>query len=234
MVLSNKTAKCGKRYISKALLWGNNLTHPPDMLPSLVHLPKGVFVFRESCYVWYMNSLMQLATKSIERRGLTLILTPNNARDAKTTLIAQLILKGPLFVLSGDEWVPGYALPRIIRSHTTDVKAVLSRLHTARVSTCFRLLSSLGHLPAEGEPILVMDFLHTFYDANIALQTRFMRLRDCCEELKRLASHRPVILTTWIGEGEGYDKFFPILSRIADRTFSWETEPESKEQPTLF
>jgi hypothetical protein len=53
-----------------------------------------------------MNELIKLAVDISERRGLTLLLTQNKARESKTNLIANLILKGPLFVLSGDEWLP--------------------------------------------------------------------------------------------------------------------------------
>jgi hypothetical protein len=53
-----------------------------------------------------MNELIKLAEGVTEKRGLTLILTQDKARESKTNLIASLILKGPLFVLSGDEWLP--------------------------------------------------------------------------------------------------------------------------------
>ena len=50
-----------------------------------------------------MNELIKLAMDSREKRGLTLILTQDKACESKTDLIANLILKGLLFVLSGDE-----------------------------------------------------------------------------------------------------------------------------------
>ena len=168
------------------------------------------------------------------RRGLVLILTHDQARQSKMDLIAHLILKGPLFVLSGDEWLPAFELPRMIRRQTITVKEVMNRLYTARASSCYRLFDSLAGIPSKGEPILVMDFLHQFYDADIPLRTRLFRLRECCRELARLAIHRPVIVMTRAGEGEDYDKFFPALCPIVDQIFTLALESDPVQQPALF
>jgi hypothetical protein len=180
-----------------------------------------------------MNELINLAIDITQKRGLALILTRDRARQNKTDLIANLILNGPLFIVSGDEWLPSFVLPRMIRGRTMEIKAVTSRLYTVRASTCYRLFDSLANIPSKGEPILVLDFLHTFYDADIPLRTRLFRLRECCRELKRLAFYRPVIVVTQEMEGEDYKKFIPTLFPIVDKTFTLEPEPESISQPVL-
>jgi hypothetical protein len=181
-----------------------------------------------------MDDIIKLAVDGTGKRGLALILTKDKAYKSKTDLIASLILNGPLFILSGDEWLPAFGLPRIIRGRTTELKTVLSRLYSARASTCYRLFDSLANLPSQGEPLLVMDFLHTFYDADIPLRTRLFRLRECCRELKRLAFYRPVIVMTREGEGEEYEKFIQALVPLTDRTFTLEPELEPIQQPALF
>ena len=181
-----------------------------------------------------MNTFIKLAIDITEKRGLILILTKDKARENKTNLIGNLIINGPLFIVSGDEWLPSFLLPRIIRGHTTAVKMIMDRLRTVRASTCYRLWDSLANTPSKGEPILVMDFLHTFYDADIQLRTRLFRLRECCRELKRLALYRPVIVITQEMEGEDYEKFIPALSPIADKIFTLEPASEQMKQPILF
>ncbi|HLO27719.1 MAG TPA: hypothetical protein VK249_01205 [Anaerolineales bacterium] len=181
-----------------------------------------------------MNDILKLPIELTEKRRLVLILTQDKARNNKTDLIANLILNGPLFIVSGDEWLPSYLLPRLIRERTTEIKTILECLHTVRASTCYRLWDSLASIPSKGEPILVMDFLHTFYDADIPLRTRLFRLRECCRELKRLAFYRPVIVMTQELEGEDYEKFSPALFPIADKTFILEPELEQISQPVLF
>jgi hypothetical protein len=181
-----------------------------------------------------MNKLLELTAKITEKRALTLILTKDRARKSKTDLIASLILNGPLFVVSGDEWLPSFALPRIIRRQTTEIKTIMGRLYTARASTCYRLLDSLANTALMGEPILVLDFLHTFYDPNIPLRTRLFKLIECCRELKRLSFYRPVIVMTQEMKGEDYEKFFTTLYSVVDRTLSLEPELEKITQPALF
>lgn len=185
-------------------------------------------------YAMDMDDIIKLAIDTTEKRGLALILTRDRARQSKMDLIARLILKGPLFVVSGDEWLPAFDLPRIIRGQTTAVREVMNRLSSVRTSTCYRLFDSLANIPSKGEPILVMDFLHTFYDADIPLRTRLFRLRECCRELARLAFHRPVLVMTQEREGEEYDRFIPALWPIVDQSFTLALELRSIEQPALF
>jgi hypothetical protein len=181
-----------------------------------------------------MNDVIKTTIESKEKRGLTLLLTRDEARQSKTELIARLILSGPLFVLSGDEWLPAFELPRLIRERTTEVKRIMARLYSARASTCHRLFDSLAGIPSKGEPILVLEFLHTFYDADVPLNVRLLRLRECCRELKRLAFYRPVIVMTQEMAAEDYEKFTPALYSISDSIFRLEPEIEQVKQPALF
>jgi len=181
-----------------------------------------------------MNTLSKLPTEPTHLRGLTLILTEDKARSQITELIAALILHHSLFVLAASEWLPAYELTRLIRQKTLEVRPTLDRLYTVRVSTCHRLLDSLTNIPSKGEPVLVLDFRHTFYDSDISLHTRLIRLRECCRELARLAFYRPVIVITQAMEGKDYDKFIPALSPIANKTLILEHDSEPIPQPTLF
>jgi hypothetical protein len=107
-------------------------------------------------------------------------------------------------------------------------------LYTVRASTCYRLFDSLAGIPLKGEPILLMDFLHTFYDSDIPLRVRLFKLRECCRELKRLSVYRPVIVLTQERQDEDYEKFIPALWSITDRTITLDLELEPAQQPALF
>jgi hypothetical protein len=168
-----------------------------------------------------MNKLLKLTIDVTQKRGLNLILTKNRARKNKTDLMAAIISQGPLFVVAGSGWLPSYELTHIIRKKTHEVKQCLNRLYTIRTPTCYRLLDSLANIPLKGEPLLVMDLLHTFYDSDIPLDIRFHKLRECCRHLESLAFYRPVLVLTQemiVENIEDYEKFFPILHSVADRT----------------
>jgi hypothetical protein len=166
-----------------------------------------------------MNSLEKLPTDLTRSRGLALVLTPDKARKECTELIAAFILNGPLFVVAASEWLPGYELTRTIRRSTTRLRQTLSRLYSARASTCYRLFDTLASLPSSGEPVLVLDFLHTFYDDDVPLSVRLFKLRQCCQELKRLALYRPVITITQQVHTAESETFIPPIRSAADKTF---------------
>jgi hypothetical protein len=181
-----------------------------------------------------MNTLSNLPSNITHSRGLALLLTIDKARSILTEFIAAQIITGPLLVISGSEWLPAYELTRILRSQTLEVKEALNYLHTVRASTCFRLFDSLANIPSNGEPILVLDILHTFYDEDVPLRVRLFKLRECCRQLKRLALYRPVILMTQEMPVEDYEKFIPALRSIADRVLTLEPNLEQIRQPALF
>ncbi len=181
-----------------------------------------------------MNKLLNLPTDITRQRSLILLLTTDKARTGITELIAALILSSPLFVIAASEWLPAFELTRILRKRTLEIRLTLNRLYSVRASTSYRLLDSLANIPSNGEPILVLDFLHTFYDPDVLLLVRLRTLRECCRQLRRLALYRPVIAITQQMPVDDYEKFSPALRSVADKILTLEPELEQVKQPALF
>jgi hypothetical protein len=207
----------------------------PMGIPKVSPFPTrwGLFIFIHPRYSDSMNTLLNLPNDMTRQRGLTLILTADKARTSITELIARLTLSSPLFVIAASEWLPAYELTRILRRKTLHVRQALNNLRTARTSTCYRLLDTLVNIPPNGEPILVLDFLYTFYDPDVPLRIRLYKLRECCRHLKYLAFYRPMIVMAQELQIEDYEKFSPALLSIADQTLTLESEPEQVKQPEL-
>jgi hypothetical protein len=181
-----------------------------------------------------MNKLLKSPTDLNCSRGVMLVLIEDEAHRVLTELIASLLLQAPLFVIAGGGWLPALELARIIRRNTLNIRPVLNRLYTTRASTCHQLFDSLADRRSNGEPILVLDFLDTFYDPNISLSVRLLRLRQCYPELQRLAFYRPVIVITRDAHVENGDGFISSLTSVADKTLSLESEIELVKQPAFF
>lgn len=182
-----------------------------------------------------MNNLLNSPTNLTRSRGLNLILTANEAHASLTELIVALILQAPLFVVAGSDWLPLSELTDLVCKVTPDVTHALNRLYTARASTCYQLFDELGSRRSNGEPILVLDFLHTFNDVDIPLPVRLFKLQQCCRELTRLAFYRPVsVITKDIHSENSSDEFISILTSVADKTFLLEAQFESVNQTALF
>ena len=96
------------------------------------------------------------------------------------------------------------------------------------------MLDSLSNAASVGEPILVLDFVHAFHDADIPYAVRAFKLRKCYDELNRLAFYRSVIVMTQQMQGEEYERFSQVLCSAASKILYLEAEPERVSQPVLF
>jgi len=181
-----------------------------------------------------MNEILKLTQAITERQGVILILTKAKEQRRKTDLIYHLIVKGHLLVIAADEWLPGFALPQIIRRHGSRVKEVAKRLRTVCPTTHLRLMDSLSTISPKGEPMLVLDFLHPFYDSKVNFRLRFQVLRQCCNHLKRIATQRPILIMTQEMSGQDYEQFIPLLHSIAQKILYLEPESEAVLQDVLF
>jgi hypothetical protein len=130
--------------------------------------------------------------------------------------------------------MPAFALTSLIDSNGVDNERALKNLYMARACTCFELFESLASRRSNGEAILVLDFLHSFYDSEVPLSNRLLRFSQCCRELQRLAFYRPVTVTTTDSGVENADDFISVLTSVADRIFSPESELEPVKQIALF
>ena len=139
-----------------------------------------------------MNALLNLPIHLHPSRRLTLVVAERYEHENITELIAALCLRGPLYVLAGSDWLPGYGLTRLIRHRTHEVRQTLKHVRMARAFTCYQLLDLIANIRPDDEPLLILDFLNTFLNDDIPLPVRFRVLRQCCGHLQRLAFRKPV------------------------------------------
>lgn len=179
-------------------------------------------------------SLAGLATVCDSRR-LLLVETPGRESEGFTELIAALSLRGPFYVIAGGEWLPGYALTRSLRAKTLQVKQALDHVILARPFTCYQVLDLLDETRPGSEPIMILDLLHHFYNDDVDLRVRFRVFEQACKHLQRLSLFRPVLVFVQRASVEYYQKFFSLLTSLADETFQMDEELTSNSvQPALF
>ena len=139
-------------------------------------------------------------------------------RDHKglTELIAQLALRGPFHLITGGQWLPDQdSLRRSVRWYTTEVEETLNHPILGRPSTCLQMLDQLASADSQSHPILVLDFLHFFYDPDVDLALRQRVLEQCCQCLRQLARSKPVVVLVHHLVMDEYQLFFPILESVA-------------------
>ena len=164
---------------------------------------------------------------------LLLVETLGPEKEKITEIIAKLILRGPLRIMAGSDWLPAYALSRRIRQRSLDVKQILDRLYVARAFTCYQVLDLLEGTRSSGDPLLILDLLHNFYDPDIPLPTRLRILKQCSQHLERLSYHRPVAVLIQQAHNEDYQAFYSVLLPIADEILRVHEGGERISQPAL-
>jgi len=123
---------------------------------------------------------------------ILLLISPDTMVDHLFDLVAQLALKGPLYVLDGGNIFQGYLLARVLRRQTPDISKPMQRVLLSRAFTCYQMEALLSEGKFEPCPVLVLDLLETFYDQGVRVPERRRLMRGCIERLKTLAHRAPV------------------------------------------
>jgi hypothetical protein len=146
-------------------------------------------------------------------------------------LITQWVLRGTFYLIAAGEWFPDHDDVRYsVFRHTNAVNEKLKNLILARARTCMQLLDLLMEADKQNRPVLILDFLHLFYDEDVELSVRDRILDQCCQYTKWLSLSNPVaVLVPKLSSKEDFRRFFPLLAAIADEIIpvgeSSKTEP---------
>jgi hypothetical protein len=136
--------------------------------------------------------------------GRVLVLAAAHAAGASMLeLAARLAQRGPLCVLDGGNRFNAYIVARRLRrlyaagsaAGQMDLPQVLGRIRVARAFTCYQMTAMLEQAPESASPVLVVDFLNTFYDESVPLAERRRLLEICLGHLERLSQPAAVVVS---------------------------------------
>ena len=167
---------------------------------------------------------------------LLLVKTVDKAHEAIIELITQWVLRGGFYLIAGGEWLPNHDdLRYSVYRHTVAVDGTLDNLTLARPFTCLQLLDLLIEADRQSKPVLILDFLHLFYNSDVDLSLRYSTLEQCCQYTKRLSFSNLVALIVPSLTIEDYRRFFPFVASIADEIIESGERPSAEaSQGSLF
>jgi hypothetical protein len=174
--------------------------------------------------------------QSILEPRLYLIELAGREHESITELIAALALRGAFDLIAAGEWLPDQnRLRRALRRHTLAVKETLDHLILERPFTCFQFRDQLEQANSNNRLMLILDFLHHFYNPDLDLSLRQRVLEQCCRHLGRLSQSRHVIVLVQHLPVDEYQKFFSMLASVADEILEAQEEAVTEAiQDTLF
>ncbi len=200
----------------------------------------GLFIFPRHRYCVCMGpvaiSLLSYLPSLSSQGKLTVGILQERQHEELTEFIARLALSGPFHLIVGGEWLPDQdSLRRAVRRHTTTFMEVLEHPILGRPSTCFQLRDQLEKTEYQPHPVLILNFLHHFYDPDIELTLRQRVLADCCQRVQVLAISRPVLVLVRVMPAAEYPLFLQPLTSIASEIIEIQEKPNTEAiQASLF
>jgi hypothetical protein len=160
---------------------------------------------------------------------LLLVKTTGRDPQAIIELITHWVLRGRFYLIAAGEWLPHHDdLRYSIYKYTSAIDDALENLVLARPFTCYQLLDLLMEADRLNRPVLILDYLHLFYDPNVDLSLRDTVLEKCCHYVRRLSFSNPVVLLVQDVVGDEYERFFPLVAAMADNIIESDKNPSSQ------
>jgi hypothetical protein len=120
-----------------------------------------------------------------------LVVADRPAHSLLLTVAARLAERGPLTILDGGNLSDVHAMAR-----TANWSAdVLERIYISRAFTCHQMASMLEAARTGAAPILLLDFLNTFYDQNVPFFDRRHLLGRCLRQIDFLGRGAGLVVT---------------------------------------
>jgi hypothetical protein len=181
-----------------------------------------------------MNALIDTLWSLAVRRGrLLLVVTDGREKQKITDLITALMRRDSLYTIAAGDWLPGYGLARMLRCREVRLAHRLERGRLERPFDCRQLLRLLAKAAPDGKPMLILDFLNTFYDSAMPLTLRCELLNACCWHLQRLARTNSVAVIVQQEALADYRYFYPFLAGVAHETLKPALAAPEVAQPRL-
>lgn len=170
-------------------------------------------------------SLANISLAAVPPR-LRLIVIQEPDDKSIANLIVRLALGGPFHLISCGHWLPDQdAMLETARRYTLAVEETLNNLIIGRPANCSRLQNQLEQAEKQPNAILILNFLHPFFDPDIEAPLRQRILERCCLSLKSLSQSKPVTILVRKMASEEYQNFFESVTSVADEILEVEEEP---------
>lgn len=159
-----------------------------------------------------------------------LLILPRQSRHRLLMAVAYVARQQPVIVLDCGRQFDSSIVNRAAGGRPE----IIERVKVQRAFICYEAVKLLEMTPAGDTPILVLDFLSTFYDENVKAHTRKFLLESSLQHFQRLS--RGAGLAVTIHPPSSHDDFylFQRLRAAASQISVYETPEPDSQQLNLF
>lgn len=150
------------------------------------------------------------------------------------TLIAELVLRGPVTILDGGNRYKPNKVAILLGRKALDITPAANRLYSRRAFTCYEMNTLLWTTPHLQQPYVILDLLNTFYDDHTPVYEIRRLLKSCLGQIHRLQLMGPVVVTLAPSLVEERAFLADEVCDQADQIFTFESIEPQVFQPALF
>ncbi len=111
---------------------------------------------------------------------------------------------------------------------------IIDRVKIQRAFTCFEAVKLVEQLPNGTTPIVILDFLSTFHDENVKIQSRKFLLETSIRQFQRLSHGAGLAVSVYLPPGSPDAIYlFERLQAAAPRVSSYEMPEKVSSQLSL-
>ncbi|HLA07682.1 MAG TPA: hypothetical protein VJ022_09585 [Anaerolineales bacterium] len=160
-----------------------------------------------------------------------LLILPHRRRKHLLATIGHLAKLTPLWVLDCGRQFDASVVARAAGGRAE----IMDRIRIQRAFICYEAVKLLEHVPAGVHPVLILDFLSTFYDENVKLHLRKFLLESSLRHFQRL-SHGAGLTVTAQPPPDSAEalELFERLRSCASQVSTYEPPASDPQQMNLF
>ena len=160
-----------------------------------------------------------------------LLILPRSHWNRLLIAAAYLAQRGPLTVLDCGRRFDASIVARAARGQVE----VIDRIQIQRAFICYEAVKLLERTPAGKNPTLILDFLSTFYDENVRMDTRKFLLESSLIHFQRLSHGAGLAVSTNSPPDSPEALYlFERLQSAASQTLTYELPVDTSSQWSLF
>jgi hypothetical protein len=172
-----------------------------------------------------MNELLDLSPKK-----WNLIMMPKQYRHRLLVAAAHFAVSSPLIVLDCGRQFDSSIVARAAHGRPE----LIDRIKVQRAFICYEAVKLLERTPTGKTPILILDFLSTFYDENVKMHTRKFLLESSIRHFQRLSQGAGLAVTIKPAPSHEDLYLFQRLISSAPRVSEYDSPVSDSQQMSFF
>ncbi len=148
--------------------------------------------------------------------------------SAMQELVDRFALQESVQVIVGGNRISFDHIPLLLGEEAGSVYEILDRILVSRAESCYQMLDALTSLSLGPVPLVITDFLESFYEDDLTHKEVTLLLQNCLQRIQQLSEQAPVLISARADATR--PNLISLLEQFANTRFYFQP-PEQLPQP---